>query len=382
MAAMAVRSMPLRAAATLLLGFAALAAATGMAVASSVSVTRPSAWSQIRAFSNGPVSVIASVGRRDAWLTGIGNRTDNKVFVRHWNGARWRAVSAPRAMFTDGAAILGASSATNAWVFTFTRPAVAASYAVGWHWTGRAWRSYRLPAGTSINATAVLSRTDAWAFGMIGAGKPYVIRYDGRKWRRVHAPVQPTGASALSGHDIWIVGPTTASLKTFPFSYEAADWTGKSWRTLKLPHARVPKGMYAAWAQILAVGRADIWVDFDLFSNSGQGPDTQTLLHYYAGRWTQVSVPHGSIFRSSNLATDGRGGIWLALAAQQRFGSSVYDYRNGRWSRGAVLAEPGHYTIITSIARVPGTGMAWAGGFAGRTTGASRSRGVLYEYRR
>jgi hypothetical protein len=379
---MAARWMSRRVAAALVLGCAALAAATGMAVASSGSATRPSGWSQIRTFS-GPVTAIATASQRDAWLTGIGITDNNTVFVRRWNGTRWRAVSTPGAMFTDEDAIIGASSATNAWVFTFTRPAAGASYAVGWHWTGRAWQSGRLPAGTSINATAVFSRTDAWAFGMIGAGKSYVIRYDGRKWRQVPAPVGPTGASALSGHDIWVVGPTSAGRKASPSGYEAADWTGKSWRVLKLPHVRVPKGMQVARPQILAVGRADIWVDFDLLSNSAKGRDTQTLLHYDAGKWTQVSVPPGSIFGSSNLAADDHGGIWLALAFQHRpFESAVYDYRNGHWSKGAVLAKPGHYTVIAWIARVPGTGMAWAGGYAGHTTGAPRPHGVLYEYRR
>jgi hypothetical protein len=295
-------------------------------------------------------------------------------------------------MFTDESAVVGASSASNAWVFTFTRPGAATSYAVGWHWTGHAWRSDRLPAGSIVNATAVISRTDAWAFGMMGAesplgitgtGKPYVIRYDGRKWRRVHAPVQPTSASALNGRDIWIVGPTAARRRTFPFGYEAADWVGKSWRILKFPHVRVPKGMYAVSAQILAVGRADIWVDFDLFSKSATGPDTRTLLHYDAGHWTQVNVPHEAISWSSNLATDGRGGIWLALVpAGQQFASVVYDYRNGHWSKAAVFAKPGHYTVISSIARVPGTELAWAGGYAGHTTGLPRTHGVLYEHRR
>jgi hypothetical protein len=378
---MAVRSMRWWAAgAALFLGFATLAVATGMAVASSGSVTRQSTWSQVRTFS-GLVTDIASAGRRDAWLSGFG--TDNKVFVQRWNGARWRAVRTPGAMFTDEDAIVGASSATNAWVFTFTRPAVSASYAVGWHWTGRAWRSYRLPGGTSIDATAVFRRADAWAFGMIGARKPYVIRYDGRHWRRVHAPVQPAGASALSGHDIWIVGPTTGRLGTSLPSYEAADWTGKSWRTLKLPHARVPKGMYVASSHILAVGPANIWIDFGLFSNSAQAPDAQILLHYDAGQWTQVSVAHGSVFGSSVLAADGRGGIWLALAtARKRLGSELYDYRNGNWSKGAVLAKPGHYTVITSMTRVPGTRRTWAGGYSGYTAGAPRTDGALYEFRR
>jgi hypothetical protein len=374
---MAIRSMPRWAAAALFLGFAGIAAATGLALASSGSVARPSGWSQIRTFS-GPVSVIASAGRQDAWLSGIG--TNNQVFVQRWNGARWRAVSTPRAMFTAGAAIVGASSPTDAWVFTVTNPAAGASHPVGWHWTGRAWRSDRLPASTSIRATAVFSSTNAWAFGVIGAGKPYVIRYNGRKWRQVHAPVPPGSASALGTHDIWIVGPTTARPKTSLSDYEAANWTGRSWRTLKLPHARVPKGMYAASPQILAVGPADIWIEFDLFSNSARGTETRTLLHYEAGRWAQVSVPRGSVFLSSNLATDGAGGIWLALAFHQSFGAAVYDYRNGHWSTGAVLAKPGHYTMIGSIERIPGSRGAWASGWAGRTTGDPRTRGVLYEY--
>jgi hypothetical protein len=377
---MPVRRTPRRAVAALLLAVAALAAATGMAIASSGSAPRPSAWSLIRTFDGVEVYDITGVGARDAWLTGIG--ADNTVFVQRWNGARWRAVATPRGMITVAAAAVAASSASNAWVFTFLRPAVAASYAVAWHWTGRAWQSHRLPDGTSIDATAVFSRTDAWAFGMIGAGKPYVIRYDGRKWRQVQAPVQPTGASALSAHNIWIVGPTIASLKTFPFSYEAADWTGRSWRILKLPRVRVPKGMYLASPQILAAGAADIWIDFDEFSSSGQGPDTQTLLHYDAGDWRQIAVPRGSIFRASNLATDGHGGIWLALGMQQPFGSAMYDYRNGHWSKGVVLARPGRYTFINWIARVPGSVMAWAGGYNGHTTGNPNPHGVLYEYGR
>jgi hypothetical protein len=373
---MPVRRAPRRAVAALLLAAATLAAATGIAIASSGASTRPPGWTLIRTFGGVQVSDIAGVGARDAWLTGIGG--DNTIFVRHWNGSGWRAVETPRAMVTDGAAVVGASSASNAWVFTFLRPAVAASYAVGWHWTGHAWQSHRFPDGTSIDATAVFSPTDVWAFGMIGPGRPYVIRYDGRRWRLVYAPVQPTGASALSAHDIWIVGPTTASSKI----YEAADWTGRSWRILKLPRVRVPKGMYLASPQILAAGPADIWIDFDEFSNSGQGPDTQTLLHYDAGAWRQIAVPRGSIFRASNLATDGHGGIWLALGMQQPFGSAMYDYRNGHWSKGVVLAKPGRYTFINWIARVPGSAMAWAGGYNGHTTGNPNPHGVLYEYGR
>lgn len=125
---MAIRSMPRWAAAALFLGFAALAAATGLAVASSGSAARPSGWSQIRTF-GGPVTDIAGVGQRDAWLSGFVINNNNQVFVQHWNGARWRAVRTPRAMFTDRGALVGASSPTDAWVFTFTNTAAVATAA-------------------------------------------------------------------------------------------------------------------------------------------------------------------------------------------------------------------------------------------------------------
>jgi hypothetical protein len=282
-------------------------------------------------------------------------------------------------MSSDNFPVIGASSATNAWVFLFTRPATAAQYATGWHWTGHRWRSFRFAAGSIIYATTAFSRSDVWAFGTIGTGKPYVIRYDGRRWRRVPAPVQPFGVSALNRHDIWVVGPAPAAT---PVIYRAARWTGRSWRTLKLPRLRVPKGTHAAAPQILAAGPADVWIDFVLFSNNGQGPEAQALLHFDAGRWTQISAPRGSLFRSPALAADGAGGVWLAVTAPASSRTVLYDYRHGHWSKAAVFAAPGRYTLITALVRVPGTGAAWAGGYAGHTTGAPRTYGVLYQFRR
>src|SRR5215469_733148 len=108
-----------RIAAALVLSLATLAAATGAAAASSGSVTRSGTESQLRTFSF-PLSAIDSVGPRDTWLAGTG--ANSRVFVQHWNGARWRAVKTPRAMYSFGPAIIAASSASNAWSFTLTRP--------------------------------------------------------------------------------------------------------------------------------------------------------------------------------------------------------------------------------------------------------------------
>src|SRR5271166_5976192 len=188
----------------------ALAATLGPASAAAGHAATAAGWHVSRTF--GPLSAdaVTAAGFRNAWLAGL--RPDCSVFVQHWNGSRWRPVPAPTAMFSDSGVIVGASSAVDAWTFTYTRPAIASPYSVAWHWDGHGWRTFRFPDGSNVSATAVFSPADAWAFGGLGSstGKvtPYVARYDGKRWRRVHSPLLATGASPISPGDIWTVGQT------------------------------------------------------------------------------------------------------------------------------------------------------------------------------
>ena len=63
----------------------------------------------------------------------------------------------------------------------------------------------------SAYAAAVFSRTDAWAFGEISSAssassRPYVVRFNGRRWLRVPSPLVPQAASAVAPDDMWTVG--------------------------------------------------------------------------------------------------------------------------------------------------------------------------------
>lgn len=339
-------------------------------------------WRVSRTF--GPLSAdgVTAAGSRNAWLAGL--RPDCSVFVQHWNGSRWRRVPAPTAMFSDSGVIVGASSAADAWTFTYTRPAVANPYSVAWRWDGHGWRPFRFPDGSSVSATAVFSPADAWAFGWLGASTgtvtPYVARYDGKRWRRVHSPLLPTGASPISPDDIWTVGQADASLNTPWLSFDAARWNGSSWRVLRLPSVRVPKGSSVYAPGILALGSRDIWIDFRLRSTRQLAPEYgAVVLHFNGTAWTQVRVPYKAMTDILGMTPDGRGGIWFAANIRTLPGVVMYDNRNGRWSRHAVPAKRGSYASLNAVATRPDSTTAWAAGSTGSASGGHVDA-VLYEY--
>ena len=134
-----------------------------------------------------------------------------------------------------------------------------------------------------------------------------------------------------------------------------------------------PAARPAGWSQVRTF-RGPVW---DIANQ-----EAQALLHFHAGRWTQISAPRGALFRSPGMAADGASGVWLGVTAPASSRTVLYDYRRGHWSKAAVFAAPGRYTLIAALVRVPGTGRAFAGGYAGHTTGTPRTYGVLYQFRR
>lgn len=82
------------------------------------------------------------------------------------------------------------------------------------------------------------------------------------------------------------------------------------------------------------------------------------------------------------MAADGHGGIWIADATGRRYGSALYDYRGGVWSRPQILAKPGRNVFITSLATPAATATMWAAGYGGTNDGNARARMLLYTYSR
>jgi hypothetical protein len=74
------------------------------------------------------LSGAAATGKTDAWSAGIVSShggTTNRVLVEHFDGRRWRQFAVPARLqgIRLGAQVLiGASSASNVWVFELLRP--------------------------------------------------------------------------------------------------------------------------------------------------------------------------------------------------------------------------------------------------------------------
>jgi hypothetical protein len=336
-------------------------------------------WQLTETYDPVEVASVVAPGSHDAWIADL--RTGQTVVVHHWNGTRWRIVRGPAAMFTDAGVVMAASSATNAWIFTYTRPSIGLPDAIAWHWNGSAWRQSRLPAGVTILAATAYGSDGAWAFGELdsprGGVQSYAARYSGQNWKRVAVPVLASGLSSSSANDIWIVGQTDASLGSPAASWAMADWTGTAWRVVPLPRIRRAKGLALSRPGILVLSRTSIWVDFEL--TSGGSGDGAAFLQYNATSWVQVPVPGWVTTWHSDMAPDGRGGFWIAMNTLAN--TDMYDYRDGHWSGPDVLSNKGHYTVITATATRPGSTQAWAVGYRGSNTSNPNPHAVVYEYR-
>lgn len=344
--------------------------------ASGAARLKPAGWRLAKVFGGVAVTDVTSAGRGVAWA--VGYRPSWAVFVQRWTGGSWRPVRTPRAMIASTGPQVAASSATNAWVFTLIRPAVSDQYSVAWHWNGHGWQQFRLAGNTTIAAAAVFSPRDAWVFGGQGTA-PYVLRYDGSRWRRVAAPLRPVGVSALSADDLWVVGPASGGPAGSRSALAVARWSGGSWHVRRVPGALVPKGMSVVDAGIHAVSASDIYVGIGLVSSTGR--TAVLVLRWRAGGWRRLGLPREPTgVPAVGMAADGRGGLWLAVDTQRKYGAVVYDYRNGRWSAPVVLAGRGQATAIWTLTRQAGTRSAWAAGSLWRKAGQPPPTAALYSY--
>jgi hypothetical protein len=243
------------------------------------------------------------VGANDVWAVGyLDQAPDNKVFIEHWDGLRWRAVSAPSPGRDDY--VYAASAAGNdVWLagnyipkgsptlqplymrwngsrWRHIKEAPGLSYggiilgldvrtsddawAVGYqgtevpflnaplvqHWDGTAWSVVPSPqpegGSSALTEVSALSATDAWAVGYDSEG-PLIQHWDGTAWTAVNAPgsgYNLDGVTAISSGDAWAVGSAATSL----------HWDGSTWRLYQTP--AMPGSSFAS---VSAFSSNDIW---------------------------------------------------------------------------------------------------------------------------
>lgn len=321
---------------------------------------------------------VAAAGARDDWAVGTicpqqCNASSHSTLVEHWAGARWRTIPPPPGTGPlIPPTVISASSAANVWVFGDT---VDLTTRVG-RWNGRRWASFRFPRQLRTYAAAVFSRTDAWAFGELfhastASPRPYVVRFTGRRWRRVPSPLVPQAASAVAPDDIWTAGPLTGPGQV----WAAAYWNGSSWRTLRFPPLppAVQRRAEIGSAAIQAYSARDVWADIQL--TTATAFDGIIVWHWNGQAWSKVPVPYRTQAAGA-ISQDGRGGIWMYAvgpAAPAGAPTYLYHYSHGHWSRQPAPALGGQATEMGVLSWRPGAQSGWAAAGTG-------NRGLLLRY--
>ena len=348
---------------------AALVTGGGAASAAAAPAASSPSWHLSKVFSTASgvseITSVAAVTTSDAWLAGEtfpAAAGQAPVIVERWSGGTWSQVPVPASVdphnLTMAGNIIAASSPANAWLFSGYQ-GTAGPHEVALGWNGHAWTTHAFPLWSTINAAAVFSRTNVWGFGQVNQGTPtpLVVRFDGQTWRKVHVPLVPQGASAVSATDLWMVGPKVRSSPQHPV-FGAARWDGRTWHEVTLPHLALPAGSVLWNTAILAMTRTNVWVTGWLAKGRGVFPG-YVLLHLTAHGWTRIHVPFpaGSL---TAITRDGRGG--LELTATAGVGQYFYHYLNGHWTRQLAPSPAGDITQLDSISWAPGASSGWASG--------------------
>ena len=331
-------------------------------------------WRITQVLSGVTVGGLWAGGTRDAWLAGdecadlatCGDKdpSNGTVVVRHWDGTAWRGVTPPRAFINSpldqGVAAVAASSGSNAWVLA-ARGTDEVAYTDALHLAGTRWASpVRLDA--AIQAAVAPSPTQLWAFGEPSSSRSpgYFAHFDGGTWTHGSFPFSGTAAAARSASDVWVGG---GGDDTGRLGIE--HWDGHRWHATPLPDLRVAASDLL-WANINGfadLGPRDVWADITTENDASANPPGTILLHWNGKAWSRVAFPYlGSAF--SPIASDGHGGIWLAIASGAGGNTVMWfdHYAGGRWSRVKVPRGDGVQPEVFYLNWIPGTRSLWATG--------------------
>jgi len=301
---------------------------------------------------------VTAPGRRDGWAVGLhyhGQAPIRRPYVLHWNGTVWRPVALPTAGPLVTVNVV-ASSPANVWVFGNLNGVSDAAEAV--RWDGARWHVIRIPAAGSSDDPVVLGPSDAWILGgetVCPAAGPCdtVLHWDGSRW---HPYVLPTlvggelagGISGSGPDNVWAVGSDPASGGIARIV--AFRWNGKAWRSVRMPHPRIPIG---GTPVIDVAGRRNVWI-VAILAHTAPGHSYIHALHWDGRSWHMISPPV-SARASFPIIADGGHGLWFGVRAH---------WTGHRWV-SPVQGTPFN-ADFTEFAQIPGTSTIWAVGLVPR----------------
>jgi hypothetical protein len=234
-------------------------------------------------------------------------------------------------------------------------------------WDGSAWTTQPRGGwkpGTRFTGITAVSPTDVWLFGttnfrFAGAGTWHLT---GTKWVRAKGTASRIyQASEATPADVWGIGVIGGAGLPVGANNALVHFTGSSWH-----HVRPAALAGFRYSQVLALGRASVWVA----GTQGGHPE---LGHFDGSRWTAFSMP-GTV-PATGMCRDGLGGLWVV--ANSGKSPSIMRERSfgGTWTTSVVSSNPANEVLSCGL--VPNTTRVWG---AGKSSAPHGSAAAGYRY--
>ena len=327
---------------------------------------------------------VTGAGRHDAWA--FGQTSSGKAVAVHWNGSTWTRSRIPGAFAQPGFSSAtgpdnvwaGGSECTSGPLGTGTTATYVARY------NGRSWITRRWT--TAAFCTAALVTTGPENGWLLGSSRAW--HFAGGRWHKISLPVlgQVISATAVSASDIWTIGGRFNALRVSKSSAFFTHYDGHVWRTVSLPHIKLPKHGYIYPYDVAAASARSIWAAVTVYPAAAHS----YLLHFGGRKWRAIPLP-ASPDQLLQVAPDGSGGVWAVMVRPTSGEYAFAHYVHGAWTYDAVPTAglpglvPGSASFdVYGLASIPGTQSMLATGdvFYSNAKNASITDSLIFRYER
>jgi hypothetical protein len=263
-------------------------------------------------------------------------------------------------------------------------------------WQGSSWQASKLPGGLhdAISAVSAPSAGDVWAVSDQGG---YILHFNGTSWsaavKRFSGFGELTGVTAFSPSNVWVFGGPGAAPGFGTWHYNGRSWTKSPTATkdgIALASALSPSNIWAigavsagddaifhdtgSWHQatasalaglqfhaILAQATDNVWALANISANAFR----PYLVHLTGSGWARIKIPYS--LDPVDLASDGRGGLWMVALDSANAGWAVHRTASGQWSRVSL----GKSARMFGLALIPGTASLWGAGSVNQQAGST-----------
>jgi hypothetical protein len=327
---------------------------------------------------------LTAVGRHNAWA--FGQTSSGKAVAVHWNGSAWTGSRISGAFARPG--FSSGTGPDNVWAggseCTSGSPGakVTATYVA--RYNGRAWTTRKWTTPSFCTAALVTtSPKNGWLLGNDRA-----LHFTGRRWRKISLPKlgQVFAATAVSASDIWTIGGQFNALDLSKSRAFFTHYNGHLWRTVALPHIKLPRHGYIYPSAVAAASARSVWAAVTIYPAAVHS----YLLHFTGRSWRAIPLP-AKPDQLLQVTPDGSGGVW-AIMYQSLDGKYAFaHYAHGAWKYKAVPTAglpglmPGSASFdVYALARIPRSQLLLASGdvFYSNAKNASIMDSLIFRYGR